>query len=275
MLSSSAILNTVRQYLYHGALRPLIVKTGLRQPLSDLYWRLYSDSHLVTVDGTTCGFKITNRYEYLSFKDPLQSEQDTLQKLVENIQPDDVVYDVGAHVGLYSCLAAKRLTETGGDGQVFAFEPHTQNARRLQENLIRNDVFTISHVLEYGLSDTDKKIDFKTDSTQPGRGGSITTGADGTYEIQLRSGDSIVNEGMPKPDIVKIDIEGAEMGALRGLRPVLDECRVLYIEVHPEKLPSYGESKDAVEKFLTDVGFNFDKILERGDEYHLCASRTI
>src|SRR5260370_17057208 len=62
------------------------------------------------------------------------------QVLLPNLRPGTVFYDVGAHIGVFSLIAARNL---GVQGSVFAFEPDPSNVRRIKEHVARNQLNTI------------------------------------------------------------------------------------------------------------------------------------
>lgn len=64
----------------------------------------------------------------------LRLESPMLKDLLSNLRPHDVFYDVGAHIGLYTCLAVNRLP----DENVVAFEPNPDNLAKLRSNLRYN-----------------------------------------------------------------------------------------------------------------------------------------
>jgi hypothetical protein len=77
--------------------------------------------------------------------------------------------------------------------------------------------------------------------------------------VPARSLDSLLNEGrLPPPTVIKLDIEGAEILALRGARQLLTEPgkpRALFIEIHDTFLPGFGSSADEVDALLNEFGY--------------------
>jgi FkbM family methyltransferase len=94
--------------------------------------------------------------------------------------------------------------------------------------------------------------------------------------IQIRSGVSLIaQQQATAPTVVKMDVEGAEYQALKGMREALErpECRFLFLELHPQDLPRFGASEDQVRELLQQVGFNIEKETQRGTEMHLFCSK--
>lgn len=144
------------------------------------------------------------------------------------VSPGDVVYDIGAQAGYYT-LCFSRLV--GDTGHVVAMEPFPQNLVHILHHIQVNDVSNVS-VVAAGADEASRTAGMTT-----GRGASqntIVENAANQMRIATVSVDSlVVEDGFPPPDFVKIDIEGAEGRALRGMSRVLEEHRpVLSIALH-------------------------------------------
>ncbi len=183
------------------------------------------------------------------------------------MRPDDVFWDVGANLGFYSLLAA------GVPGvNVIAFEPNPDIAGRFKNNAAFNGKSNI-RVLEMALADTEGTVKF--DIVKNGRHGRAHIAIDNsinTVEVAASTGDSLVGTGaVPPPDVVKIDVEGAECLVLKGMQGILSGCRAIFCEVHPQ-IQQYGNSVAALESLLKRHGFVLEKLHQRGDDtYHLKA----
>lgn len=185
-------------------------------------------------------------------------ETEEIELILSQVESDDVFYDIGAHIGIYTCLLAKRLNE----GEVVAFEPNLEMRERLKANVSLNNLKNVT-VVPYAVSNhnTNGKI----------TGWSISSGRDseGT-DIDIVSGDSIIErDGLAPPDAVKIDIEGEELAAIKGLKETLKEtCSVIHTEIHPDRLDEGNEEQ--IEKHLLEFGFELERVGEtQGLIYHL------
>ncbi|WP_206664918.1 FkbM family methyltransferase [Halorubrum salsamenti] len=201
----------------------------------------------------------------------LVGERSIIKDLLTTIDSNDVFYDIGANVGTYTCFAAAEL----GSGRTVAFEPEPENADRLQDNLELNSLD--AKIIRVALSDTDGTVDFALTGEEAGEGQhAIATNSDGrTLKVETARGDTIVEKRkLPKPTVVKIDVEGAELSVLRGLQETIREsCRLIYVEVHSEKIADFGGDVSDVEKFLTDAGFELTEMSRRGSEIFFRASK--
>jgi hypothetical protein len=77
-----------------------------------------------------------------------------------------------------------------------------------------------------------------------------------------------------RPTVLKIDIEGAEILALQGAQRLLrapDRPRLLFVEAHPEFLPTFGGNLDQLSTLMTDAGYQVLSTRRREDQLHLIA----
>jgi FkbM family methyltransferase len=175
--------------------------------------------------------------------------------------PGATFYDVGANVGYFSLVASQFV---GAQGRVIAFEPLAKNRERLTTNVALNRLRNVT-VVEYGLSDTDAVVDMAFPGGETGMA-SIRTMNDPTYRerVHLRRGDVLVEElSLPLPDVIKIDVEGAEAMALRGLGRQLDHVSTVIIEISPPYLAGLGSSEDELRRILAEHGLNQQRVLSR------------
>ncbi len=157
-------------------------------------------------------------------------EPDIRKIFEEEINVNDIIYDLGAMVGLYTLLAAELVQE---QGQVFAFEPSPRNIYYLKKHVGINDYKNIK-ILEYAICDSIGEMKFS-------EGKSISTGhlsEDGKLAVETVSLDILVNrkEILP-PHFIKMDIEGAEYEALIGAKYILEQYHPkLLISIHSKEL---------------------------------------
>lgn len=161
-------------------------------------------------------------------------EPETQDCAREWIRPGFVVFDVGVHKGFFTLLAASLVKD---QGRVVAFEPHPGNRRMTLSNTALNqDLATRIKVEPLAISDQTG-----TERFECGHDGSSTaaltrakTGGDsGGVEVQTVTLDEYIATSNIRPDFIKMDIEGAEKFALRGMIETLAHVRpAVLIEIH-------------------------------------------
>ncbi len=124
----------------------------------------------------------------------------------------DVVLDIGAQQGIYCCRAARLV---GPEGRVFAFEPHPINYGYLQRNVQQNHLENVT-AYAFGLFDKSGTFPIHVHPFSVNHS-LINTGSETTVEITCMTLDECAKRfSLPPADLVKIDVEGAELKVLEG-----------------------------------------------------------
>lgn len=148
------------------------------------------------------------------------------------VRAGDVVFDVGAHQGVYSlCLASW----VGPSGHVYAFEPFPQNADLVAANARLNGVSNLTVVPAAVGEHTGKVRVVQEMAMVAGEG---VPGSESLEVDSLRL-DDLADK---RPAFVKIDVEGYEAFVLRGARKLLSSAPNLLLEVHGPFLRQRGGS---------------------------------
>jgi len=156
------------------------------------------------------------------------------EAMVRHLGRGDVFYDVGANLGFFSLLAAhlSGLEE----GQVYAFEAAPDNAEAIRRNAALNEIPNV-HVIAKAVSDRCGRgrlqiVDDQSWSKLVEYGEHPFT--ERVIDVELVAIDELVGSGrIPPPAVVKIDVEGAELAVLDGMRETIDRHRPAIIcELH-------------------------------------------
>lgn len=213
---------------------------------------------------------LTKSLALLRSKGGYEAAVDTV--LQETLRPGDVVWDVGANVGVYTVKMAKRV---GPEGKVFAIEPSSKNLEQLRSTCA--NITNIS-ILPMGLSSAVGRAKLQQGSDELGATSRLAAFEEPTShqqeEVDLCSGDDLVKSGMAgMPNVAKVDVEGHEYEVLDGLSELLKDSRfrALIMEVHFGLLASAGRADvpALIESRLSKEGFKVEWI----DPSHLHASR--
>jgi FkbM family methyltransferase len=156
-------------------------------------------------------------------------ERTKITRFAALLSAGDVVFDLGANVGLYSLLAALRV---GYTGQVIAFEPLARNLQYLRAHLQLNDVHNVT-VVQKAVSDRTGSALFR--EAQSASMGCLNGG--GTLAVQTITLDDFLRSGAPAPQCIKIDVEGAEGNVLAGGQETLAKhCPIVFVATHARSL---------------------------------------
>lgn len=271
------------RHIYRGPIKTFLNKTGLDGVLSRLYYRVISpvEQHLadeqeetvqtVEIGGESATFRVSSPIE----QDIVQTldqvrESEILRDLFDEIEDGDVFYDVGAHIGLYSCFVGTHECTV----EIVCFEPHPVTYDQLKQNLRDNDVD--AKVNRYAMSNENGELRFEIKRNTSGGMGVVSDTGD--VSVQSRTLDSVVHDdGLPHPTVLKCDIEGEELNFLHGADMVLSNprTRLLYLEVHPIGLDKRGHSEAELRELLREFGYDsFETIRsEERSSYHLKVTR--
>lgn len=262
-------LDLVRRKVYRGEIKNLLIKYKLNDYIRSIYWSTYKrfvDNEMeVNIREASAVFPISTYSEYRVINALQGPEKQVIQKIINELNHDDVFWDIGANIGTFSCVVGDVLTE----GKVIAFEPYPPNVQKLAENLDYNNIDAV--VKTVALSDSDGETTFYaifTDEagTEQGSIESEYTSTDDAIEtvtVKTTTGDQLLsNNEIPLPNVVKIDVEGAALKVIEGMARTLksSKCRLVFIEPH--------DNSEMIEEKLLDIGFKIDsvKLLESRSE---------
>lgn len=192
-------------------------------------------------------------------------EPGTVRWIEQHVQPGDVFYDIGANVGAYTLVAFRH---TRGQSSIVAFEPAFATFATLCENLAINNCGETVIPLNVALTEETGVLAFNFSDTTSGAalhavGQAISQDGESFKPVYVqpvlayRLDDLIEQMGLPSPNHIKIDVDGAEPSILRGAEKTLRhrDVRSLLIEAN-DTLPS----RDEIVMIMTDYGY---KVTER------------
>jgi len=248
----------------------------LAAPLKSLEYRLRGPSNGI-IGHQICGVEVVfaapDATEFRTLESCYAEEADFTGVLAGKLCPGAIFYDVGSNVGQFLILAAKLV---GEQGRVVGFEPHPANHRRLLTNVALNQLVNV-RVFPLALTERSAEIPMygeRGTATLMARAAAIHPSTELHIVRAMRGDDLRVEAQLPIPKAVKIDVEGAEWGVLRGLKETLSSplCELLCLEIHPRFVPSHI-STDMVLALVRSFGFKRIETLPRGTEIHLIAEK--
>lgn len=183
--------------------------------------------------------------------------------LKERLKPGECFYDVGAHIGFLSLIAARLV---GPRGSVWAFEPDDVNLAVFRANSDRNEISNLN-MIAAAVWEFSGELAFARGAQASSRmEGRIVDQADGQSDVvtvTVVSLDDFVLENMRRPpNFLKIDVERGEFQVLSGAAQVLKQFQPLLLcEVHDLTLIA------KLRRFLTGMGYVTEEHPRGGKSY--------
>lgn len=215
---------------------------------------LFKQKYLSIMSGPLKGYQWpTDRsYEYIIANNEPPA---VMNEFCSWFTPATVFYDVGSNIGYYSFIANTLITT----GKIYAFEPTTFNNDVFKKLLVLNKKqIQENHIelLEFAIADTEKEVEFSYDKVFAEGNTYVLDAANYTgkkIKVACYSIDTLLQMGYAAPDVMKIDIEGAEYDALMGAVNTLKKYTPhLLLATHNCKVPGI---KEKCITFLEELGY--------------------
>lgn len=169
---------------------------------------------------------------------------------------DKTIYDIGSHIGILTIFFAK---SSGKTGKVIAFEPNPENYIKIQENVKLNNLDNVQ-ILNIGIGDKQETKTLVFIPYDPAKGSMkkniqsdiLKKRGSKSLQVEVDTLDSCLEANkLPKPDFIKIDVEGMEYSALIGMAETISKYKPsLYIEIHVIDKERKIENIQRIIKFL-------------------------
>jgi FkbM family methyltransferase len=188
-----------------------------------------------------------------------QFERDIVDFLSNYLKPGMIVFDVGANIGVYSLLSAKYV---GEHGTVHAFEPTPNTFAQLRANVELNG-FTCIHLNQLAVGEKAARSmlylyeqnAMNSLSRQDWVGRPL-----GQVEVETISLDEYISaQKLPGVDLLKVDVEGAELAVLHGARRLLSgsDPPVVLCEFADKTASAFGYQTTSIRDYLEPLGYQF------------------
>lgn len=244
------------RYLRHGPLKAL---SPFWLVLGNVYRFCIRRLNLVIPQniGPYGPFLMDARFSFSDFRNWGSGHNNGFYKCIESCRGKTCVIDVGAHIGLVSLPA---LSVMASDGILVAFEPAMANRALLLRHLSLNGYKERVQLHDAVVGDValDSRPFFEM-SEDTGMNSVVPNLMDERYVCTSRvqvTLDDVCAESNLKPDVIKIDVEGAELLVLRGARNVILECKpIIFLSVHPRQISLFGESTDVLAQLIESLGY--------------------
>jgi FkbM family methyltransferase len=223
--------------------------------------RRFGPDRVVTVDsGPAAGLRMGLQNASADYSDG-SNELPVQEAIAARLAPGAVFFDVGANVGFFSVLAARAV---GAGGRVLAFEAVPDNADCVTANAERNGFGQLAvHAVAVGDQTGTATLNL---ARHPGGAVLASAGAPpdaaGTIEVPVVVLDDLIERGeLPVPDLVKVDVEGAEEAVVAGLRRTLEKHHpALVIEVDASTVQAMEARVSDFVELLSGLGYEVDRL---------------
>ncbi len=192
------------------------------------------------------------------------AEPEVQEALAALVEPGQTVYDVGANIGFFTMLCSRLV---GPEGRVFAFEPIPENLATLRHNVALNGLSNVT-IVEQALSSSTGTAEmfvspwsaFHSLNVEGASKQSDHEPQEGQITVQTVTLDEFAGrEGVRSPDLLKVDVEGAELIVLEGAPETLHSRRPLLLcELH--------DTHAAYESFVQEIGYDVRVIDAEGPD---------
>ena len=189
-------------------------------------------------------------------------EPDLCRLLEQHLRPGMICIDAGANIGEFT-LRASRLV--GAAGQVHAFEASPTTFAELEANVRLNSLTNVI-LHQKALTSRSGALDFYLSGGIASGSSSLRPAHDFTGSVVTVQGvtldDYLRDAGINQVDFIKLDIEGAELDALRGSRRLLSilPAPMLVFEHHETVARKFGASRDSIDHLLGSLGYRLLRV---------------
>ena len=198
-----------------------------------------------------------------------RKEPETVAWIEREMKTDAVLYDVGANVGAYSLIAGKLA---GPSGRVIAFEPGYASFKTLCDNIFLNGLQERILPLSIALSNKEGILTLNFSSLESGAAKhSVSEGVGSLNALGILSTQldwAVEHLQLPSPTMLKIDVDGGELGVLEGAHQTLrnPSLKTILIEIDHQE-----EGADRLIPYIEAAGFALREKhpREKGQSDHL------
>jgi FkbM family methyltransferase len=265
----------IRHFRLQGVFEPIVgaIDNLLSSRLGSYQARRVAPGSLEIVYGAK-SYKITGLGDTFCDMGMSRHERPTITAVLACVSEGMIAWDVGANIGFYSCLLSRI---TGANGEVFAFEPNPDAFAELVSQLRAFDIENV-RPLRTALGDSDGNAEMLVTPGYTPASRIVVKAAkpdEKVLTIFVRRGDSLIKQGVIRqPSFIKLDVEGHELAALRGMQELLSapDLRAILCEIHFSILDQSGVKNPSyqIRRLLKDAGLVRQQWVSRS---HLLARR--
>ena len=221
----------------------------------------YKSSHSITTDKGEIFFRIDSPGAVPQDPESERSEPETFEWIKAHLQDEEVLWDIGANIGVFSLYAA-----LGRKNKILSIEPSAESYSTLNANIRLNNLSQyIDALCLAGSSETGLLKLFMKDPSSGASHNSIESAENQFGEFTVSGDQSVIAialddlkeiPGIPFPNHIKLDVDGRELEILSGGKKVLKVISSLLVEIEGR---NKEENLEIIEQILFDSGLSEDE----------------
>ena len=201
-------------------------------------------------------FRLDKRFAFSNFSKWGSRHNRGFVSCIDRATGIHTVFDIGAHIGLVTLPLAAKISP---EGTVFAFEPGNSNRKFLEQHLRINQIKNVTVVADLIGEKLDDSANFYQSASDSGMNTITDTGRRKGYKqtvVRQTTLDEFCTLHELRPQLIKIDVEGAELRVLKGGVKVLRQSMpTIFLSVHPRHIAESGGSTEELERFIEKIGY--------------------
>src|SRR3990167_5170746 len=206
-------------------------------------------------------FRLDAYFAFSNFKHWNAGHNNGFDACIAACKGRQCVVDIGAHIGL---VTLPMSTVVADNAQVLAFEPAIENFKYLKKHVTLNKLKNVT-LHQYLIGDiNNEKVVFYERNDASGMNALIIKKNKNKY-IQTQKSqktlDSFFENSSLKPELIKIDVEGAEIKVLKGAIRTLKKCKpIIFLSIHPTEIELLGNSISELSDIINEIGYRITNI---------------
>lgn len=270
--TSNSIKVKIKRYLlrHYPSLLKIYRKIYRKYQRRVFAWHLRQDRSRypkivrLKVGSIECKIITANRFEQ-QVATNFFTEEPLFEIFIRDIRRNDVVFDIGAGPGEYSACSSKIAKIT------YAFECFPERGKKVIDQFVANNTTHKGVLMPVALLDKDEVTEIQYDNLDIYSPSLCSQSLMLKQKMTIESAkiDTLIASGIIKnPDMIKIDVEGAEFLVLKGAEMLFHNSppREVLIEIHPNLLSNFGCSMEQILRFFQNHNYVMKNKIKRKNE---------
>ena len=179
--------------------------------------------------------------------------------LIRNLKSVDIFFDIGAHIGLVSLPAGKEMRRSS---KVISFEPSNKNFKHLKSHVKNNSLEKKISLNQCLVGEENCQRIFYSSKKESPINSIVKFDQFKKYKkekLKQITLDSFCDESGLIPEVIKIDVEGAEINVLKGAKNILKKYKpIIYLSIHPRHIKELGSDIIELINLIDEIGYKIE-----------------